>query len=232
MDENNNSLLIKVDDSVIDMKISEYFDNVYKYQKWIDNKYKDQPLSGNGSSIYNTTILINDLKKLIIKYNIKSIVDCGCGSFNYLVPLLDFFESNIESYLGIDIVSSVINQNNNNYSNNKINFLNDDICNTDKINNYDLIICKEVLMHLSTDLIIKFLKNVKKYNCKYILVSSFRNEKPLPYYAGFVEYGALHKNNLFNPPYNFGGPLEVISQNDDTDEHKLYLWKVDDIPEL
>ena len=225
-------MLIKIDNNLVNLNIKDYFDQIYTNRLWVESKFEDKPLSGNGSSIYNTTILIKELPYLLQKYNIKNIVDCGCGSFNYLIPLLDFFNDNIDNYTGIDIVDSVIIDNNNKFSNDKIKFISDDICNTTKVNNTDLVICKEVLMHLSTDLIFKFLKNIKNSNCKYILVSSFRNFKPLPRYDGFSEIGAFHRHNLFDEPFNFKGPLEVISQNDNNDDHKLYLWNVSDIPEL
>ena len=175
--------------------------------------------------------LCNELATIIQQYNIKNIVDCGCGSFNYLIPLVDFLHKNINSYIGIDIVDHIIDDNKK-YSNNKFNFIIDDICSTDKIQNADLVICKEVLMHISTKLINDFFRNLKNRNVKYVLISSFRNEKSPPRVDGVSGLGVLFKINLFTNPYNFGGPLEVITESDKSDDAKLYMWRVSELPDL
>jgi SAM-dependent methyltransferase len=229
MDNINQPSTMLFNENTVDLK--SYFKKVYDDEVWLTNEYSDVALSGAGSSKSITTNLCNELATIIQQYNIKNIVDCGCGSFNYLIPLVDFLHKNINSYIGIDIVDHIIDDNKK-YSNNKFNFIIDDICSTDKIQNADLVICKEVLMHISTKLINDFFRNLKNRNVKYVLISSFRNEKSPPRVDGVSGLGVLFKINLFTNPYNFGGPLAVITESDVSDDAKLYMWKVSELPDL
>ena len=226
MDEGNNIIFVENGISK-KVSISNYFKRIYDEKSWGDDC---EVLSGTGSSKSVTVQLRNELPNIIYKYNIKNIVDCGCGVFNYLNPLVNFLNKNIDSYLGIDIVESVISDNNKN-SNDKFNFIIDDICLTDKIQNADLVICKEVLMHLTSELVIAFFRNLKKRNVKYILVTSCRNTCG-GLLGSLGNLGSYYKLNLFRKPFNFGGPLEVITQRDDDDNTKLYLWKISELPDV
>ncbi len=68
--------------------------------------------SGMGASLDYTTEIRSELPKLLKKYEICSILDIGCGDFNWMNPILP---KDI-TYTGVDIVKSVIDQNNTKYS--------------------------------------------------------------------------------------------------------------------
>ena len=44
--------------------------------------------------------------------------------------------------------------------------------------------------------------------------------------------GSCYCLRLFEEPYNFPGPLDIISEIDNDDDKKLYMWKSEDIPYL
>ena len=71
----------------------------------------------------NTYKVREIIKKVMEKYSINSIADIPCGDFNWM-RLVDF--KNVE-YTGYDIVSEIINNNINKYSQNSINFVELDI---------------------------------------------------------------------------------------------------------
>ena len=59
--------------------------------------------------------------------------------------------NNITSYLGLDIVDKIINLNNLNYQNNKILFKTNDVLFEDLPDSYDLIIIRDLFIHLKND---------------------------------------------------------------------------------
>lgn len=119
--------------------------------------------SGTGSKYsHNNKWFLNQLKYIINKYNIKNILDIGCGDWE----IMKHFNFEDVKYTGIDCVKSVIDNNNEKYKNNNINFIHQDIfINIPK--NYDLIIIKDVLQHYQTDKIRDILNNIINNN-KYV----------------------------------------------------------------
>ena len=85
-------------------KIFKYiFDSGY----WLDyNINNNQSRSGKGSNINRALFLKESLKTFFKKNKIKNIVDIGCGDFNWMNSLLK--EIDYDTYLGIDIVESLI----------------------------------------------------------------------------------------------------------------------------
>ena len=218
--------------------IQTYFQKIYEERMWCGQSVnEDISVSGNGSRISTTNNLRKELKQLILKYNIKTIVDCGCGDFKYLSEMKEFLHDNIEAYIGIDVVEELININNEKYGNSKIKFICQDISET-SVRNADLVICKEVLIHLPTQKCINFFNNIKK-GAKYILTSSYRKLCE-PYKSknitmnsySYFKLGACYCLRLFEEPYNFPGPLEVITEVDGDNDKKMYMWDANDIPDL
>ena len=122
--------------------------------------------SGPGSLPKNTKKYRNVLTEIIKKYNIKSVLDYGCGDWQF--SKLINYNDLVELYIGVDVVHSVI-QNNLKYSNNKIFFqFIDDNWQFKKV---DLIICKDVLQHLPNDYVTHLYSSMKKH-CKYMLITN------------------------------------------------------------
>ena len=74
----------------------DIFTNIYFKNKWGDNN----SFSGSGSNLEQTSVILDELPKIIRKYKISSILDLPCGDF-YWMKEFDFKEIN---YIGSDIV--------------------------------------------------------------------------------------------------------------------------------
>jgi len=169
--------------------MKDVFNDIYKNNKWQDNY---GTASGPGSSIECSHQYLSFLKEFVINNSIKSILDLGCGDFN-LMKHVDF--TNIQ-YLGVDLVTSVIQLNNQNYSDHNIKFEEDDLISYKSNVLYDLVIVKDVLQHLSNDKIIKFIGNIH-YSNRIILVNDF-TEKNVD-----VVDGGYRPINLTETPFCF-----------------------------
>lgn len=102
--------------------------------------------SGGGSNPYSTIDYRNFLEKFIHMNKIQSIVDIGCGDWQFS----RFLNLSGINYLGLDVVPSVISKNTEKFSSTKINFelMPEEIRNVPPA---DLLIMKDVLQHLSND---------------------------------------------------------------------------------
>jgi SAM-dependent methyltransferase len=168
--------------------MKDIFTDVYKNKKWQDNYGTE---SGPGSSIECSKPYLDFLKEFCQKYNIKSILDLGCGDFN----LMRHFDFVGIDYLGIDIVDHVILKNQQLYESVNIKFKSQSIIDYVGNVNFDLILCKDVLQHLSQTNVLKIL-NIKNY--KYALYTNDFSGNV----NNDVEDGTYSPIDLLKHPYN------------------------------
>ena len=199
-------------------KLNDRFLIIYKNNYW-DNS---ETVSGPGSTLKTTHNLRKELKKVIKNYNIKSIFDAPCGDCNWIEKIIK--NSRIK-YIGADIVNDIIIKNKKKFNDNKIAFKKMDIT-KEKIPKTDLFICRDFLFHLSYEDIFIFLKNLKKSNSKYLLISShYKNEK-IENINKDIHSGDFRKIDIFQPPFNFNkNYLTVIDDYCDNTKKYLYLFK-------
>jgi len=151
------------------LTLSEKFNKIYSENYWA-NYRKDKSLDfDSGFTSYVDYILeeyVLALQCFLEKnLDIKTIVNLGCGDFNVgsnIAPLFD-------SYIGVDIVESLVIRNQKKFSSKSISFLHRDMT-TDKLPSADLICARQVLQHLSNQDIQSFLDNIKG-NYKYLIIT-------------------------------------------------------------
>ena len=128
--------------------MKQAFENIYRSGEWI-NSYGGTE-SGPGSSLNCSSEYLTFLSDFIIKNNIKSILDIGCGDFN----LMKHFKFEGLNYLGIDLVDFIVENNNIKYGTSNIKFKCLDIL-SDHLDTseYDLDSCVETLTHIKGQLL-------------------------------------------------------------------------------
>lgn len=190
----------------------------------------DTSLSGRGSDLDQTKRIQEELPKLLRKYGVASLIDLPCGDQNWIssVPL-----DNI-TYVGADIVRDLIKENTELYGSKIRSYVELDI--TREIpSRADLILCRDLLVHLNTKQIYKALRNMKNSGSTYILTTTFtgnRTYKNLPIFTRSVGWRAI---NLQSTPFNFPEPLEVVNEectegNGLFSDKSLAVWRLSDLP--
>jgi SAM-dependent methyltransferase len=145
--------------------MKEIFEKIYFENQWKDSYGTS---SGPGSAIECSYQYLLFLNQFIQENSIKSILDLGCGDFN----LMKHFNLNDIDYLGIDLVTNVINNNNKYHSKYNIKFEQNDIIEYKSDKSFDLVIVKDVLQHLSNNNIKKIVNNIN-YSKRIILINDF-----------------------------------------------------------
>ena len=185
--------------------MKEIFEKIIKENSWSRGRHESP--CGPGSSVKYTKNLRLHLPLLVEKFNIKSILDAPCGDFNWMklvVPALDV------DYTGADIVSVLIENNNNLYKTDKIKFEVLDIT-RNKLPNADLMVCRDCLFHLSNDSIKLFFNNFLNSNIKYLLTTTHYNNNNFK--NTDIKDGDFRSIDLFSTPFNFD--KDVLYQIDD-----------------
>lgn len=199
--------------------MNEVFNNIYKDNLWGDN----DSVSGSGSNLSQTKKIIEEIPKILEKYDIKSLLDAPCGDFYWMKEI----EMNIK-YIGMDIVSGVIKENQK-YKKTNRTFLVGDLTD-DTLPKVDLILCRDCLVHLSFEKINLALQNFKKSGSKYLLTTSFiERDVNMNIYTG--DWRPI---NFQIHPFNFPSPLEIIIEecsesNNAYKDKSLLLWRLEDL---
>ena len=202
------------------------FNQIYKSNHWRDyNKPdKNESVSGRGSDISSTNNISEQLFLFFKSNKINRILDIGCGDFLWMNLLLQRY-NNFEYYLGLDIVSDLISKNNENYSNPKIHFKNFDII-KDKIpDKFDIVLVRDVFIHLENELINFSIKKLLNSDVKFICVTTTPSIK---FNKDIKKAGRYRDINLEIEPFNFINPVEKFSDNGNYNDNKkdyLYIYK-------
>jgi FkbM family methyltransferase len=158
------------------------------------------------------------LPKIITKKNIGSVLDVGCGDFNWM--------KNVNlgvPYTGVDIVESMIAKNNKLYGNASRTFK---VANAieDLLPPADLSIIRDVLYHLTYENIFRLLKNVRKTTRKYMLITT----NPYTVENKDMQDGGYRKLNFRIAPFNFPDPTRSMLDCRAAHE-EMFLYHVDNI---
>jgi 2-polyprenyl-3-methyl-5-hydroxy-6-metoxy-1,4-benzoquinol methylase len=146
------------------MSNKEVFSKIYKEDLWHGG-------SGAGSKLENVKEYVDILQKYIDKPEVKTVLDLGCGDWQFS----KFLDLSSVSYLGVDVVESVIESNSTSYSASNIKFISRDIT-TYEVPKADLIICKDVLQHLSNKDVVTILVKIITSSKFSLITNDFKPE--------------------------------------------------------
>ena len=201
------------------------FSYIYKNRYWTNDK--DGSLSGSGSSEQASQNLVNELNNFIAEKNIRSILDIPCGDWKWM-PNIDMRDI---KYTGGDIVQDIVTANQQKYSNSNIHFKRINLS-RDSLVSSDLIIVRDLLVHLKNDDIFKCLENIKNHNIRYIGLTHYpnttKNRNPI--------WGDRWRPlNMLIDPFNLNEPDYILSDssNDGSidEDRVMAIWKKNNFKE-
>jgi hypothetical protein len=215
------SISILADTSATADPVEEIFTRIYTTHTW----QSAETVSGPGSTLRVTQRMRQELSALIRRFKIASIADAPCGDCNWM-RYVDIGEC---TYIGIDIVRELIEKNKRTFGGMR-EFMHLNLI-ENIIPQVDMIICRDMLAHLTYEQIFNVLRNFKQSGSKYLLATTnliTQRNVDLPN-TGECRYLYL---NLELPPFNFPRPLAIIEEDVpfaiERGKH-LALWFLDDI---
>jgi len=202
--------------------LEQIFTDIFEKHSWGGGK---ETVSGSGSTLVQTTGIRKILPTLFRQLNIKVILDAACGDFNWMSKVVA--DSDLEQYIGVDIVRGLIQQNNERHGKENIQFYQKDIS-KDTLPDADLIICRDIFLHLKFNDAFKIIQNFKNTKAHFLLISTYANAQVN---KDRSEVNAGYRPiNLQLPPFNFPEPLLLIENFKSAGKY-LGLWTIKDIPE-
>jgi 2-polyprenyl-3-methyl-5-hydroxy-6-metoxy-1,4-benzoquinol methylase len=185
--------------------------------------------SGIGSSIDLTLELQKELPILFQSLNIETILDVPCGDLNWMSKI----NLNNIKYHGADIVDEIIEDLRSKNQSEEKKFIHLDVT-KNNVEQYDLILCRDLLVHLSTIDIFKVLNKFIESGSKYLLTTHFT--KPRTYFDISIDLPISWRPiNLTMPPFNFPEPgFSIVENCTEQDgeyiDKTLSLWTLQELP--
>ncbi len=199
--------------------VKQVFEEIYEANHWRD----DQSKSGTGSNLTQTQQASSIVESIIKEFNCKSMLDIPCGDFNWMkdVTLGDC------KYYGADIVDALVTKNQIFFGDGHHTFFCADLT-CSELPKVDLIFCRDCLVHLSYENIVKALTNIKRSGNTYLLTTTFPNHSNFE-----IVTGNWRPLNLQSNPFDFPSPLKIFNEKCTEDprynDKSLALWRIKDL---
>ena len=167
--------------------------------------------SGSGSTLEITREYRAYIEQFIKEHGVTSVVDAGSGDWSFSAAI-DWGDA---SYLGIDIAPNIVETVRQRYETARIKFQVGDV--TKDLPAADLLLSKDVLHHLSNELIHEFIRNnlmTRKY--KWVILTNARSSENLDIpngdYRGIdLSASPFEVKGLIDLPIAFGPQTEKIT---------------------
>ncbi len=194
------------------------FTRHYERRDWEDS----ESVSGHGSTLQRTESIRRALPALFSELGIRSVVDAGCGDFNWFRAL----DLELDCYLGIEVVEDLARRNQERFGDERRRFVSIDLI-RDSLPTSDLILCRDVLVHLKNRQVLAALRNFRRSGSTYLLATTFEASRP----NVDVPLGGWRPIHLEGPPFGLGEPLRRISEAESVEDPRfsdksLGLWQL------
>jgi len=195
------------------------FEYIFHNGFWSSN----ESVSGPGSNLQQTERIRAYIPHIFQAYAIRSMFDIPCGDVNWIKHInLGGIE-----YVGADIVSKLIYSHRKLYKNRK--FFVADLVEQVPYKPFDLVLCRDALVHLNTSDIARALRNLNLSGSKYLLATTFPNHQNVDQVQlPGMDWRPL---NLQAEPFNLPNPLEIYNEGyfkkgEEFSDKSLGLWKL------
>ncbi len=184
--------------------LKDYFSDIYTTNSFNGVQSK----SGPGSEVEQTITISMMLPKLIESLGVKSVCDIPCGDFNWMQKVN---LSQVE-YFGYDIAADLVSNLKANYEDDKRHFNELNIVD-DELKAFDLVFCRDLLVHLNYKDAQKAIDNICRSKSKYLLTTTFPGRKENVNIRYDSKNIGWYPINLQLEPFNFPTPIEIINEN-------------------
>jgi hypothetical protein len=211
----------KVKDSCLDMFLrgpdaEAVFSEIYERNLWND----PESASGRGSTLQRTTVIRSELPVLLKEVGAESLLDAPCGDFNWM----RYTELGPVTYIGADVVPSLIARNEQRYGRDGRKFMVLDITKS-VIPRVSVILSRDCFAHLSFRNILSAVASFKRSKSEYLFATTHTGVRE----HRDIATGQGRYVNLQLSPFNFPEPLKLIVEDAELGKC-LAVWRLQQLP--
>jgi SAM-dependent methyltransferase len=197
--------------------MKKVFTDIYRQNSWGASETK----CGWGSTLQQTATLRDKLPGLLTFLGGEIVADAGCGDTNWISQISPAFRL----YLGFDIVDDVVaDMRTRHKARLNHHFAQADVT-QDVLPKADVILCRDVLTHLPSDLVLAALARFKESGSTYLVATTFPDAANAE-----IVVGGWHPPNLAAAPFNLPPPKMLLSEELRGTTKSLGVWAIGDLP--
>jgi SAM-dependent methyltransferase len=209
--------------------MNERFRRIYESRVWVNGQH-EHPASGGGSTLEATAAVRSGLQQILDlpQLSISSMLDIGCGDMTWLPSVPRIADGTLQ-YHGLDVVPALVERNRQRHPGLEFSVLDTVVEPLPRA--YDLVLIKDVVIHLKLRDILAMLASIEASGSRFLMImhdptleessnsdTSF-NAMSLP--AGY------RRINLFRPPFSLADPqLWFPAQTAPDDPSVMGLWRL------
>lgn len=196
------------------------FTDIYLNGKWPGGF--PETASGAGSTLDSTAQLRSGLGALFASGLLPAnptILDAPCGDFNWFSQV-----SGYGSYIGMDIVETMVRENQRRHGSENIRFVTGDLT-RDPLPAADVLLCRDCLIHLTHDMAFAALDNFLRSGTPFLLLTSHANEVN----EELAAVGGYRPINFALAPFDFPEPRLRIDDHLGPYEKYVCLWSAEQV---
>lgn len=199
-------------------RVKSAFTRAYVLNLWEDPESR----SGPGSTLARTEALRSQVPALFAELGIRSVLDVGCGDFNWFRTL----DLGAIEYTGVDVVTELIEENRKRYGGPNRRFLPLEIS-TEVPPRADLAFCRDCWVHLPNAQVLAAIRSLRTSGAGYLLATTFPGHGE----NRDIPLGDWRPVDLALAPFSLGAPLRLLSEgrsveDDAYTDKSMGLWKL------
>lgn len=186
-----------------------------------------ESVSGVGSTLRETARLREALPGLVREEGVRSLLDIPCGDFHWMQQVaLDV--AGVD-YTGADVVPAIVEANRRLHGGPRRRFVVLDAT-RDPLPAVDLILCRDLLIHLSNGDVLAALRSFAASGSRLLLTSHFTDRTGNP----DIESGDFRPVNLCRAPFHLPVPQRVLSEDSELGggayrDRAMALWRLAEV---
>ena len=182
-----------------------------------------ESVSGTGSSLDATAKLRAVLPEVLVRLEVRSILDVPCGDWNWMSKV----DLPIDHYIGGDIVANIVERNTAQYGRPDVEFRVIDLC-TDDLPPADMLFCRDALIHFGERDIWRSIDNVRRAGITWFAATMFIDTSANVDIATGIMWRHV---NLLSAPFSFPEPVELLIDDFNRPDQRMAIWRVADLPQ-
>ena len=201
-------------------------EQVFTHHAELYRKFRDESISGPGSTLQQTRVLRERLPLLLTSLGVRTLIDAPCGDFNWMKHV----EAGLDLYIGVDILTDVISEHQWRHRRGDRRFMRIDMV-EGELPPGDAIFCRDLLPHLAYAEIAAVLRNFRASGAAHLITTTFTGPRPNRDTSG----GNWRTLNLTLAPFDFPPPLLTLNENcsesgGEYGDKSLGVWRMADLP--
>jgi polysaccharide pyruvyl transferase WcaK-like protein len=197
------------------------FNDAYQTEAW----GSAESGSGTGSEMAATGVIREWLPDVLARLGAKTLLDAPCGDWNWMKHV-DL--SGLSDYYGVDIVTSVIEANEERFGSESRHFSVADLT-CDRLPRANAILCRDTLVHVSFQDAKLILANLRASDATWLIMNTYPE---IDHNRNQFTGKRWRRLNMQLPPFSFPEPIEMVPDGGEVDPKHLALWRLQDLPDV